>query len=360
MATIRLLLVTAGLLAAAAPGARGGEEPAAPAPARAFLEDCATKAANAKTMTVAGKDGWLFLKGELKHLGLGEFWGPAAEKTSSSAQADARDPLAAILHYKEQLDKAGIELVLVPVPPKAVVYPEMISDAAGAKPPRLDVHHQEFYRLLGEKGVKVIDLVPALAAERAKGQGPLYCQTDTHWSGLATVIAARAVAAELGARPWFKDPPKTKFEGEERAVAFRGDLVEALKAAGGAEPPEEKLALRFVGTKDGPALKPVKTDPKSPVLLVSDSHGLVFSIGEDLFARGAGLPDQLAFELGFAVDTVSSRGDGVTKVRIDLYQRAKADPAWLAGKKVMIWCFSARNFTECTNGWRKLPVKKGG
>jgi alginate O-acetyltransferase complex protein AlgJ len=58
------------------------------------------------------------------------------------------------------------------------------------------------------------------------------------------------------------------------------------------------------------------------------------------------------------VDLIASRGDGVSNVRIDLYQRARSDPAWLARKKVVIWCFSAREFTESTNGWRKLPVKK--
>jgi hypothetical protein len=338
------------------PAAALAEEPAA-----AFIRECAAKAAAAETMTVPGRDGWLFFKAELRHLGAGEFWGPAAEKTSATSQADAKDPLAAIVHYKEQLDKLGIELLLVPVPPKAVIYPEKLSDAVGAKdgqpPPRLDPHHQAFYRLLGEKGVKVIDLVPELLAHRADEKGAMYCRTDTHWSGLACVRAAGLVVRELQNRPWMKDVKKVPLLGEEKAVTIRGDLVEGLK--GGPAPEPEKLLLRFVGTKGESGLQPVKPDPASPVLLMADSHGLVFHIGEDLFAKGAGFADQLALELGFPVDVLASRGDGATKVRIDLYQRAKAKPEWLAGKKVLVWCFSAREFSECTNGWRKLPVTKG-
>ena len=353
----------AGLSMALALTASGGEDAGV---AKAFREECAKKVAAAPTMTVPGKDGWLFLKGELRHLAAGEFWGPAAEKVSVATQADARDPLAAILHYKEQLDKLGIELILVPVPPKSAVYPDMLSDAVsvkeGAPFPRVDAGHLEFFRLLAGKGVKVVDLVPEFAAHRADEKGPVYCKTDTHWSGLACILAARAVAAEFKDRPWMKDVPKARFESEEKTVAIRGDLVDALKGQPGAkaDPEPEKVLLRFVGTRGATALEPVKTDPASPVLLISDSHGLVFHIGEDLFARGAGLPDQLAFELGFPVDVISSRGDGVTKVRIDLYQRAKSDPKWLAGKKAIVWCFSSRDFTQCTNGWRKLPVKKGG
>jgi alginate O-acetyltransferase complex protein AlgJ len=311
-------------------------------------------------MTVSGKDGWLFFKTELRHLGAGPFWGPAAEKASAASRPEWQDPLPAILDFKEQLDKLGIELVLVPVPPKAVVYPEKLSDAVSAEegqpPPRLDVNHQEFYRLLGGKGVKVVDLVPEFTARREDAKGPVYCKTDTHWSGLGCLIAAQLVAKELQDRPWLKDVKKVGLASHEKTVSIRGDLLAGLKAD--PAPEAEKLTLRFVGTGAGTAIEPVEPDAASPVLLVADSHGLVFHVGQDLHAKGAGFADQLALELGFPVDLLASRGDGAMKVRVDLYRRANEAPHWLAGKKVLVWCFSAREFTECTNGWRKLPVKK--
>jgi alginate O-acetyltransferase complex protein AlgJ len=333
---------------------------AAPAqePAAAFLKDCATRAEAAASMTVPGKDGWFFLKGELRHLGAGEFWGEAAQKVSAAARADAKDPLPAILDFKQQLDKLGIELIMLPVPPKALVYPDKLSDSVAVKegepPPRLDVHHQKFYALLKEKGVTVIDLFPELAKERLGAEGAMYCRTDTHWSGLACIRVARLLAKDLQSRPWIKDVPKAKFESETKTISATGDLIRDLKPT----PAPESLPLRFVGTRTENRLNAPVADPKSPVLLLADSHGLVFHIGEDLLASGAGLADQLALELGFAVDEIGSRGDGITTVRVDLFKKAKADPEWLKSKKVILWCFTAREFTENSNGWRLVPVVK--
>jgi alginate O-acetyltransferase complex protein AlgJ len=107
-----------------------------------------------------------------------------------------------------------------------------------------------------------------------------------------------------------------------------------------------------VTSADNPALE----DRASPIVLLGDSHTLVFHSGQELHGTGAGLADQLAAELGLAVDVVGVRGSGATPARVNLLRRAKADPAYLAGKKVVIWCFAAREFTE-GSGWQ--PLKFG-
>ena len=91
---------------------------------------------------------------------------------------------------------------------------------------------------------------------------------------------------------------------------------------------------------------------ESPILLLGDSHTLVFHAGEDMHGAGAGLADQLALELGFPVDVIGVRGSGATPARINLMRRQDN----LAGKKLVIWCFSAREFTEASGGWRLVPV----
>ncbi len=96
-------------------------------------------------------------------------------------------------------------------------------------------------------------------------------------------------------------------------------------------------------------------DPNSPVLLLGDSHTLVF---HDFLAERAGLVDQLAHELGFAPDLIGTRGSGATPVRISLYRRSLKDPGYLAKKKIVVWCFAAREFTEASEGWAKVPVAK--
>ena len=70
-----------------------------------------------------------------------------------------------------------------------------------------------------------------------------------------------------------------------------------------------------------------------------------------MHAQGAGLPEQLAYQLGFPVDVVAVRGSGATPSRLSLFRRRDN----MKGKKVVVWCLSVREFTE-GQGWRSVPV----
>jgi alginate O-acetyltransferase complex protein AlgJ len=324
-----------------------------------FKADCAQLAKNDRGLTIVGDDGWLFSKNELRHIGVGEFWGNSAGMSSRAKRVERRDPLPAIIDFKERLDHLGIELIFLPIPPKAIVYPDKISETIGAKygkdSPRLDFHHQLFYRILRDKGVNVIDLVPEFLANRYDQKGYLYCKTDTHWSGLASIRATKLIALELKNKAWMKDIAKKRFDSEYRTVPIKGDLLRDLQEKEGIA--DEKLELRFVGTRTSNGLKPVELNPDSPVILMADSHGLIFHAGGDMLAHGAGLADQLALDLGFPVDLIAVRGSGATPARVNLYRRAKRE-GYLSKKKVLIWCISAREFTESIDGWAKVPVMK--
>lgn len=312
-----------------------GEEPAA-----AFRAECADKSATGENIAIPGADGWLFLRAELRHIGVGQFWGESAAKVSKAASPEKADPLPAIIDFHAQLEAAGIELILVPVPCKALVYADKLGGAADG---RLDTVHQEFYQQLAAKGVKVLDLADAF--EKEKATGPLlYCKTDTHWSPYACELTAKLIKQRLGAPAWLKAKPGTFTTAtEKRTIA--GDLTGGKGS--------EELPVRVVTSADNSALE----DKTSPVILLGDSHTLVFHSGQELHGTGAGLPDQLAAELGIAVDVIGVRGSGATPARLNLLRRAKADPAYLAGKKVVIWCFAAREFTEST-GWSVLKLPK--
>ncbi len=355
---------------AAAPGS------AAVKAARAFAAECASLAGrDTDQMTVVGVDGWLFLRNELRHVGAGKFWGEEAAKVSRASRPEWADPVPAILDFKSQLDALGIELVIVPVPPKAVIFPDKVSEKTaqlfrgapdvgeGGAPPRLDPHHQAFYKLLREKGVGVIDLVPEFMDRRLGEDGAMYCRQDTHWSGLACVRVAKLLARHIRKKPWYAGAAGSAFEHEDRTVTITGDLWRSLAdASGGSVPgmPRESLKLRFVRraptTREGGMLVPVEPDRESPVLLLADSHGLVFHAGGDMHAAGAGLADQLALELGFAVDVLGVRGSAASGSRSNLFRfRTSQDPDYIRRKKLVIWCFAAREFTE-GSGWRKVPV----
>ncbi len=68
--------------------------------------------------------------------------------------------------------------------------------------------------------------------------------------------------------------------------------------------------------------------------------------------------DQLAKDLGFAPDLIGTRGSGATAVRVSLYRQTRTDPGYLAKKKVIVWCFAAREFTEADQGWVVQPIAK--
>lgn len=311
----------------------------------------AAAAEERESTVVPGEQGWLFFAPELRHLSLGPFWGEAASRVSRAPAADA-DPLPAILDFQRQLDEAGVDLLFVPVPAKAAVYPDALpNDAAGAAGVDIARADTTFLDQLREAGVAVLDLLP-LFRQRAGDAGdehPLYCRQDTHWSGRGCQIAAEAIAEEIGERPWRAAAAQEDLATETRQVQIEGDLWRVLPAP---RPPQESLTLRFVGRQEGGALTPLPPSRQSPVLLLGDSHALVFHAGGDLHAQGAGLADQLAYAFGFALDVIGVRGSGATPARLNLLRRGDG----LAGKKLVIWCLSVREYTE-GQGWKKVPIR---
>ena len=216
-----------------------------------FIQSLAEKAAEAaaqQTTVVSGKEGWLFFAPELRHLSVGQFWGDAAQRVSRASNPEFADPLPAILDFKAQLDRAGIKLIFVPIPAKATIYPEMISEHSAVKA-RTDEYHQKFYDILRAQGVNVLDLTPLFLKNRFTDAGPVYCKQDTHWSGQGCVLAAEAIAEAIGTPAWVAEIPKQNKNhdtpqsgrkpvldnGENRAgtpmvkkIAIAGDLWKEL------------------------------------------------------------------------------------------------------------------------------------
>ncbi|MFP4105928.1 MAG: alginate O-acetyltransferase AlgX-related protein [Phycisphaerae bacterium] len=352
----------AGLTVAALIGtiALAGDKASAPkTPASEFRARClqlSQEADKNKQMAVKGEDGWLFFAGELRHLGVGEFWGEDAAKVSKASKPNWADPVGAITAFNDELKKLNIRLIMVPVPAKAAVYPDKLSDRIEIDPEskkvtRIDDHHQEFYDLLGKKGVEVMDVTEDFIKARKDDEklGPVYCKTDTHFSGRAAEVIAAMVRKEIGDAEWLKTCKTSDYPTEKRKVTISGDLWRSLPE--GKRPERETLPLTFVGKE------PIEPSDASPVILLGDSHGLVFHLGGDLHAKGAGLADHLAKEFGFPVDRIAVRGSGATPSRIQLYRKGARDANYFDNKKLVIWCFSAREFTEAS-GWREVPVKR--
>ncbi len=287
---------------------------------------------------VAGRNGYLFLKSELHFLAQDSFWGANAKKASSS-KAKNVDPLPAIVDFNNQLKKKNIELILLPVPAKAAIYPELLTSVKTGANARVDAACVQFYSQLRNKGVKVIDLAPAYIA--AKSQGNLYCKTDSHWAPGGMNLAAKAVLNALKGEAWYKSAAKTNFAVTSKKAVINGDLRTMLKNS----VPRETLKLSSVSGA---------VSASSPILLMGDSHTLVFHSGGDMLAANAGFAEAVAAVLKMRVDLLGVKGSGATPVRVSLMRK----PDTLKGKKVVIWCFAAREFTESAQGWALVPVVK--
>ena len=212
----------------------------------------------------------------------------------------------------------------------------------------------KFLDAMARAGVTVFDPGPVLQQLQTAENVPVYLATDTHWRPEVMEIVAAELAARVSKTAPYTGPP-AGYKRSTTNVENRGDIDTMLRL-----PPHWDLyarkivSLHPVLTRTGTLWQPAAD---GEVLLLGDSHTLVFSVGGDLHTTGAGLFDQLNADLGFAVDLLGVRGSGATPSRIKLYQRTRKEPEMLATKKVVVWCLSARELTG-SGGWRKIPVAK--
>ena len=301
--------------------------------------------------------GWWFLRGELEHLAEGFFWEGDLEETTVTGA----DPVPVIARYAEELDALGVRLVLCPVPAKAAIYPEKLAselatDAGGPAFGTL-APLAPFIDKLVEAGVEVIDLEPVFRELRSSSEEALYCAQDSHWSPLACRLAAGILADLVRDEPYV-DLAREAFEEEilcadGDALRIYGDLLSEKERQSESM---EELAVSYVGTGSGRPPQPLEISPESPVLVVGDSHTLVFNEGADLgmHAHGAGLVDHLAAELGFPVDREASKGSGGDSARANVARRSRSEEDLWNKKKVVFWVFSAREFSR--GKWRPIPA----
>jgi alginate O-acetyltransferase complex protein AlgJ len=299
--------------------------------------------ASAPTATLSvqgtGDPTWYFLVKELQHLQAGDL-------TQASP-----DPVPVIAKYAEELKAMGVELLVVPVPAKASVYPQKLdSKADPASAPSLG----PFLAKLKAAGVESLDLQTAFQAELAKQpDGQLYCATDSHWSPRACEIVAALVAERYRGLPEVvakKMPDLTKLPPEIRE--YHGDLLSDGQKA---TVPKEKLPLSRAGQGTAANLTTVASDPASPLVVLGDSHLQVFRQGGTMLDVQGGFVDHLQVALGTAVHEFTMQAGGADGPRVEIARSTAKNPAFWNGKKVAVWVFTEREITQ--GKWRVIPAQ---
>ncbi|MDF1851348.1 MAG: hypothetical protein P1U85_10975 [Verrucomicrobiales bacterium] len=297
---------------------------------------------------VRGQDSdWFFPVRELKHLGTGKYW----EQEWAEVASNQADPVPSLLEFRDLLKEKGIALILVPVPPKASLYPEKLDEEFAPGDP---VSTTPFWRGLQEKGLDVLDLFSSFSELRKEGDAPLlYCRQDSHYSPFAIQKVAALI---VGKAPDLVGKGDGSLRlGAEEELSIVGDQVVGSEWEG--KVAGETLRLQAV-LEDGE--RGVEPNPESPFLLLGDSHTLVFQQGKEggMHTKGAGLLDHLSLGFGEPFDLVGVRGSGMVQARKQLFYRAAQNPGYWDSKKLVVWVFSERELTQSIDRLISIPLER--
>ncbi|MBL9138440.1 MAG: hypothetical protein JNK85_21405 [Verrucomicrobiales bacterium] len=293
---------------------------------------------------IVARDGWYFYKPGLLDL-------VARSAPTVSPAGDTNDPVVAILHFRDQLAARGIRLVIMPVPNKESIYPDRLTARAAHLKGIIAPRTAEFQRRLNDAGVEWIDLFAAFRDARlesgAEVQPPLYLRQDTHWSPRGVALAAQTAARRLRELGWVQ-PGRVRYGERPAPVQRLGDILQMLQVPDLEQrvPPEAVDCIQIVQRDSG---EPFRETSDAEVLLLGDSFLRVFQ--QDA-PGSAGFAAHLARELEQPVQFLVNDGGGSTLVR----QELSARPAYLTGKKVVLWEFVERDLGLGREGWKQVPL----
>jgi SGNH hydrolase-like domain, acetyltransferase AlgX len=300
-----------------------------------------------------GHDPWLFYRADVDHVIGPPFLDPLRMKHRLQTSRVQPDPVKAIVDFRNQLTARGIDLVVLPVSVKPSTEGEMLAvsnanrtQASGVLP---NPSFNEFKARLEREKVRLFDPAPFLM-ERGRN-GHRYLETDTHWRPETMEIVAERLAdfLQLPAAAGSKSASII-----EKEIVARGDIAAMLKLSRGDKFfPPETVTIRQVVI--GNALwRPSK---EADVLLLGDSFSNIFSFEAMGWGESAGFAEHLSFALRRPIDSILRNSDASFATREILSNELARGRDRLAGKKLVIWEFAARELSF--GNWKLLDLKLG-
>jgi hypothetical protein len=313
---------------------------------------------------VLGRDGWFFYKPGYEYLIRPYIRDPRSIMVDPNDKPLVDDPIKAILKFKKQLDDLGIELLVVIMPGKASIYPDMLNSRISPDEAGKITHSLRIIRELRELGVEALDLFAPFAEERKNDKATgdsMYLKTDTHWKGRGVRLAARVVADRIKQYPWYV-PGTTEYVIDSVEVDRYGDVAVMttlpefkIRELGMNFPPEETKCYQVYSVKRDEEGNEVsrsayKDDFRKPqILLLGDSFSRIYQSDAP---RSAGWISHIAFELSQPIASIVSDGGASTLVRQKLARKSRV----LKRKKLVIWEFVERDLRYGAEGWKDVEL----
>lgn len=303
------------------------------------LQEALTAAAGVgNDRSIPGAAGWLFYQPGIDYVTGPGFLDPALLRLRATRMldrdrvADAQpDPRPALRALHDDLARAGIRLMLVPVPDKAAVETSRFAGGSGERSMPNNPDWSRFVNDMRAAGLEVFD-VPAPSFK-----GPAYLAQDTHWTPRymeeVAVALARVVAPQLSAASGHR------MHAEPAKVRRVGDLVDLLRLSAGQQlfqPQEVDISRVFLETD-----RPWSPQKDSEVLLLGDSFTNIYSASAMGWGDSAGFAEHLSLALGRPLDVMAENNGGAAALRLSL---ARAENRGrLSGKRFVIYQFAMRD-----------------
>jgi hypothetical protein len=313
---------------------------------------------------VLGKNSWFFYKQDVDYLIRPYVRDKRAIVVDPNDKVVSDNPIQAAVTFKKQLSEFGVDLLVVIIPTKPSIYPEMLAPGADAQSVCIRGNSLRAIADLRAAGVEAVDLFAPFLAEKkndARAGDSMYLSKDTHWRSRGARTAARVVADRIKQYPWYQ-AGAVEYILDSLSVDRVGDVgtMTTLPSVTVRElalnfPVEKTLCYQVFqverdenGTETGRRL--YKDDFRdAQVLLLGDSYSRIYQTDQP---RSAGWISHIAFELRQPIASLVSDGGASTLVRQSLARK----PRLLKGKKLVVWEVVERDLRYGGEGWKDVAL----
>jgi alginate O-acetyltransferase complex protein AlgJ len=178
--------------------------------------------------------------------------------------------------------------------------------------------------------------------------------TDTHWRPDTMQRVAEALAGFVREHATLPQVTAPGYAVERREAQQLGDTAAMLDL-----PPEqtlyprERVTLAFVVDAAG---DPWRSARDADILVLGDSFTNIYSLPTMGWGEAAGLVEHLSYTLQRPVDRIVQNDDGAHATREALRREVGGGADRLAGKRVVIWQFAARELAS--GDWKMIGMPR--